>query len=350
MEASRKLDNFEEDTHIEKHVENNSTTGIDTEVKEDEWVDVLGSGELMKKVLKPGLGFETRPNKGDQATVSIRYFINDKVFEENENLKFIVGDMDVILGLDLVICLMEKEESARVKVPAKFAYGKVGREPDVPPDSSIECEIELKDIEPVNEDSLSVSEGLKLGNGKRIRGNYFYERGEYLAAIQCYERAAEYLDSLRDCSGSSNAELQEVVDLRLKVYNNTAATHLKLSAYSAARKSVDSVLAIQPKNVKALFRKGKILSMLGETEDAISCLKTAAALEPDSKIIQVELTKLKNQHKKEEMKQKAMYQRMFPRSEPKKMNPLSQMKNWFITGGLLAVAAGTMVAYKQYYA
>ena len=33
----------------------------------------------------------------------------------------------------------------------------------MPPDSSIECDIELKEVEPIDEDALTVSERLKLG-------------------------------------------------------------------------------------------------------------------------------------------------------------------------------------------
>ncbi len=45
---------------------------------------------------------------------------------------------------------------------------------------------------------------------------------------------------------------------RLKAYNNMAAAQLKLQAYGPAMKSVEAVLKCQPKNVKALFRKGKV--------------------------------------------------------------------------------------------
>lgn len=45
----------------------------------------------------------------------------------------------------------------------------------------------------------------------------------------------------------------------MKVYNNLALAQLKISAYQAALKSVDTVLKCQPNNAKALFRKGKVL-------------------------------------------------------------------------------------------
>lgn len=318
--------------------------------KDEEWLDIMGSGDFKKKTIKPGLGQDTRPTRGDYVVVDASYYVNGTLFEEKVDLKFIIGDLDVIQGIDLVVCLMEKGEKAKVMIPSKLAYGTVGLLPDVPPNADIECDIELKEIEPINEETLSVAERLKLGNEKRSRGNFFYDRAQFIDAIHCYERAAEYLDGVRDGSNSSPEELQEVVDMRLKVYNNMAASHLKLNAYSAALKSVESVLKVQPKNVKALFRKGKILGTQGLTDEAIACMKAVANLEPETKVIQVELTKLRNRKKKEEQTQKAMYQRMF-KSEPKKIpSPVSQFRKWsFISCGVLAVAIGSAVAYRQYH-
>lgn len=53
-------------------------------------------------------------------------------------------------------------------------------------------------------------------------------------------------------------ELRELFDDRIKTLNNMAQAQLKLQAYEPALNSVDAVLKCQPKNVKALFRKGKV--------------------------------------------------------------------------------------------
>ncbi|XP_035227629.1 peptidyl-prolyl cis-trans isomerase FKBP8-like [Stegodyphus dumicola] len=289
-ETSDAAQSSEQENLVNQDLVSNSSVKLDTpndcesKSDEDEWLDIMGNGNFKKKVIKKGLGHETRPSRGDRVTVHVSYYLNGELFEESNDLKFIVGDLDVIQGLDLVICLMEKGEKARVVIPSKLAYGEIGRTPDVPPNSDIECDLELKEVESIEEDSLTVSERLKLGNEKRIRGNFFYDRGQYIDSIHCYERAAEYLDGVRDCSGISTEQSQEIVDIRIKVYNNLAASHLKLSAYNSALKSVESVLKVQPKNVKALFRKAKILANQGLLTEAISCLNTAAALEPETKV------------------------------------------------------------------
>uniref|UniRef100_A0A182ST41 Uncharacterized protein n=1 Tax=Anopheles maculatus TaxID=74869 RepID=A0A182ST41_9DIPT len=60
----------------------------------------------------------------------------------------------------------------------------------------------------------------------------------------------------------STTELQDLLEDRMKVYNNLALAQLKISAHEAALKSVDHVLKCQPNNAKALYRKGKELSKL----------------------------------------------------------------------------------------
>lgn len=60
----------------------------------------------------------------------------------------------------------------------------------------------------------------------------------------------------------TNAQLQELLEYRIKVYNNLAAAQMKVSTYDTALKSVDQVLRCQPDNVKALFRKGKVREMI----------------------------------------------------------------------------------------
>lgn len=64
-----------------------------------------------------------------------------------------------------------------------------------------------------------------------------------------------------EAEDTTDAELQALLEDRMKVYNNLAAAQMKTQAYDAALKSVESVLSCQPQNVKALFRKGSITNI-----------------------------------------------------------------------------------------
>ncbi|GBN69094.1 hypothetical protein AVEN_272644-1, partial [Araneus ventricosus] len=65
--------------------------------------------------------------------------------------------------IDMVLCLIEKKEKAKVIIPSKLAYGSKGRLPEVLPDSEIECDLEVKEVESLDLDNFSLSEKLKLG-------------------------------------------------------------------------------------------------------------------------------------------------------------------------------------------
>ena len=54
--------------------------------------------------------------------------------------------------------------------------------------------------------------------------------------------------------------------------------------YDEALESVLSVLRVDPANVKALYRCGKVYLLKGELDDAIKNLQMAANLNPEEKV------------------------------------------------------------------
>lgn len=335
--------------------EHHKEPGVEGNPGENEWLDILGSGDFKKKIIKCGSGSDSRPDQWNWVTANITCYDNSgDLIENHENFKFRLGDLDVIQGLEMAVPLMELGERAEVLVPARLAYGKFGREPDIPPESDLKYDVEILAVEDDDDDRLSFDQRLKIGNDKKEQGNYWYGVGNYFNAIKCYQRAAEYLDGI-DGSDNPPEKLQLILGIRINVNNNLAAAHLKMEAHDAALKSLDFVLKMQPNNVKAHFRKGKVLAAKGMTADALAEMKIAAKLEPESKAIQSELQKLQQKKKVEDSAQKAMYQRMFgSTSEPK-----SEQKSWswfydywsywsLLAGGMAALAA-SVVAYRQFH-
>lgn len=330
----------------------------------EEWIDILGNGQLRKKVITKGQN-GMRPNRGNMCTLKIVGKLSDgTVVEEHEDITIQLGDVEMIQGLDLAIALMETGEVAQVEVDPRFAYGKLGLEPTIPPNATIMYTIELKssEIEPEPE-TLTISQRKKIGNRKRERGNWWFTRNEPTTAIQCYRRALEFLmleeDSLNTNhaeveESASDAELQALLEDRMKVYNNLAAAQMKTQAYDAALKSVNNVLSCQPQNVKALFRKGKILHYKGEHSQAYAVLLQAAKLEPDSKAIQAELAILKEKNAEDAQHEKNLYRKMLgtqkknnsPTKNGKKdsVNKNSSKKiRWSLMCGVTAAAIGVLI-------
>ncbi|XP_029042311.2 peptidyl-prolyl cis-trans isomerase FKBP8 [Osmia bicornis bicornis] len=360
---TNQADFIKEELNFDINPEDPMTKAALNEQPVEEWIDILGNGQLKKKIIRKGKS-GIRPNNTDICTLKIIGKLKDgTVVEECEDLKIQLGDVEVIQGLDLAIALMDVEEVAEIEVHPRFAYGQLGKEPNIPSDAIISYTVELKATELEEEiDTLSVNQRKEIGNKKRERGNWWFTRNEPTLAIQCYRRALEFLLPTESRTSYQNetedtttdAELQGLLEDRMKVYNNLAAAQMKTQAYDAALRSVESVLSCQPQNVKALFRKGKILHYKGEHALAYQTLLQAARLEPETKAIQTELAILKEKNAKDAQHEKNLYRKMLGTQE--KNNNVSsknakgkyQIKNtskltWSLIGGATAAAMGILL-------
>lgn len=64
---------------------------------EQTYQDILGSGDLMKKIIKQGT-LDERPMKGEQIVIHLIGHLedNDEIIEEKKNLEITLGDCEVI--------------------------------------------------------------------------------------------------------------------------------------------------------------------------------------------------------------------------------------------------------------
>lgn len=341
---------------------------------EPEYMDVLGNGTLLKKVLTKGRS-DIRPESKDIVVINYTGRLEDgTVVEEESNFVVQIDDVEVVQGLDMALKLMNEGEVAEVVVNARFAYGELGiKDPaendpvkkSVPPNATITYTAELVSInEEGDVESRSYASRKEIGNKKRLRGNFWMKRQEYNLAIQSYRRSLEYFDDTVSAGGMmesgagtvelSPTELQDLLEDRMKVYNNLALAQLKISAYEAALKAVEQVLKCQPSNAKALYRKGKILDAKGDTKGAITLLQKAATLDIDDKLIQSELSKLILKSKREARNEKDLYQKMLGQAQKleqkTKAPPVvqntesSKLKMWgYLVGTILIGVAGVAI-------
>lgn len=352
------------------------TPSTSKEEPKEEYLDILGNGTLLKKVLQEGSG--ERPEGRDIAVINFIGRLEDgTIVEEEQGMVVQIDDVEVVQGLDMTLKLMNVGERAEVIVDARFAYGEQGYkneerpERSVPANAKITYTVELVSTkEEADLETKSYTARKEIGNKKRLRGNFWMKRQEYNLAIQSYRRALEYLDESEGgitkptADGEmepTNADLQELLEDRMKVYNNLALAQLKIAAYDAALKSVDHVLQCQPNNTKALFRKGKILHAKGETKEAILFLQKAATLDEDDKLIQSELSKMVLKSKREARNEKDLYQKMLGQAQKleqkQKAAPVAQnqeaskFKLWgYLMGSILIGVAGVAIyRYNKYF-
>merc|ERR1719210_2176161 len=159
---------------------------------------------------------------------------------------------------------------------------------------------------------------MSIGSRKRERGNRHFSRGEFSLAVQCYRKAAEYLDDKQieeDMEVPIDRfllpkDLQELLQERVKTFNNMAQAQMKLSAWDSSLASVRQVLKIEPNNEKALFRKAKILVEKCQLDEAIGILRRVNRLSPANSQCQSELARLTSKVKKSKEKEQTMSRKM----------------------------------------
>ncbi|XP_038073276.1 peptidyl-prolyl cis-trans isomerase FKBP8-like isoform X1 [Patiria miniata] len=330
--------------------------GATTESKDNdeppEWMDVIGNGQLMKKILNEGQGAATRPQRGELVTLKSKGLLEDGTEVDcHEEVSFVLGEGDVVSAWDLCLSLMDLGEVSIIKTSPRFAYGILGRLPDVPPNAEITYELELLNVQPAPDPGeMTIDELCLAGDKKRERGNELYSRKDYSGAINSYTKALKLFEKAK-VSDDDSAKLA-VMELKVKCYNNLAAAQLKIDAYDPALKSCSNALDIEPENVKALFRKGKVLASQGEYEQAIGTMKEALSREPSNKVIHNELSRLTNRESKERQSERQLYQRMVgDMASVTQINPRQKMNKWLflaLTIGVVILAIAAALSTQRF--
>ncbi|XP_055890235.1 peptidyl-prolyl cis-trans isomerase FKBP8-like [Biomphalaria glabrata] len=323
-----------------------TTQTEDSEAEDSSVMDILGNGLLIKKILTAGYGIDTRPTNGDIVTLKVEGRREDGKLVDNEEITFYLNDGDVILAFDLAAALMEQGEKCELRTDAKYAYGSLGREPDIPKDSKLIYILELLHVQQAPElSSLSFEERLKIGESKRERGNYLFGRSDYTGAINSYNKAVKVLVDPELNAGLDKTSHSILVESSVKCYNNMAACQLKIDAFDAVIRSCEKVLASETNNVKALYRIGKAYGAKGEIEQAITFMRRAIKLDPESKMLNQEMLNLTRRKLKETKTEKELYQKMLgvkptqnqPSDKKKTRNSKTFIK-WTVAAGVVAAA------------
>ncbi|XP_047069821.1 peptidyl-prolyl cis-trans isomerase FKBP62-like [Lolium rigidum] len=107
----------------------------------------IGTQGLKKKLLKEGEGWE-RPETGDEVEVHYTGTLLDGTkFDSSRDrgtpFKFKLGQGQVIKGWDQGIKTMKKGENALLTIPPDLAYGQAGSPPKIPPNATLQFDVEL---------------------------------------------------------------------------------------------------------------------------------------------------------------------------------------------------------------
>ena len=91
------------------------------------------------------------------------------------------------------------------------------------------------------------------------QGNTFFKQGQHQKAINSYKSALAYMKRMA----------VEDTALTVTIMSNMIQCYIKLDLYEDALEFSDTVLGLDPKHKKALYRKGKALAQLGRFGESL---------------------------------------------------------------------------------
>jgi len=120
---------------------------FDKNAKEGAEIDITKDGGVKKKILVAGSGYK-RPDKGDSVAVHYVGTLEDGTKfdssrDRGEPFNFTLGKGQVIKGWDEGVKTMRKGEKAVLTCKSDYAYGAAGSPPNIPPNATLNFEVEL---------------------------------------------------------------------------------------------------------------------------------------------------------------------------------------------------------------
>ncbi|XP_066492597.1 inactive peptidyl-prolyl cis-trans isomerase FKBP6 [Tiliqua scincoides] len=291
--------------------------------------DVTGDRGVLKEVVRAGSG-DVVPLDASVLVKFSGYLENmDRPFDTNcfrRNPRLMKLGEDITLGgMEVGLLTMKKGELARFLFEPRYAFGRVGCPPLIPPNATVLFEVELLDfldsaesdrffdLNTEQQERFPLQVKLKVADTEREFGNYLFRQKHFLDARERYKRASSVLQRV-----SAEEAAQARVDAaKLLVFLNLSFTYLKLERPARALAYGEKALELDRRNAKALFRCGQACLSLADYERARDFLIRAQREQPFNQDINRALKQLASCYGEYLAKEKEMCGRMFgPHSSP----------------------------------
>uniref|UniRef100_A0AAF5D7N9 peptidylprolyl isomerase n=1 Tax=Strongyloides stercoralis TaxID=6248 RepID=A0AAF5D7N9_STRER len=236
--------------------------------------DVVGTGILLKRVIKEGENDDVKAVDGDIVKISITYHgLGNSTPEE---ITFTLGYLLNIEGIELACKCMNVGEITLFKIKSHLAYGDVGVTEgpyNIPPNHDLVVQIHLISIVGHQNfllDDTPVEELLEQFKTIRGRGKFYFQRNEIDRAMFVYNKLLNILQEV------TINRCDELLLLEMSILqNNLASCYYKMDDYRNALKMSTAATTINPKNIDFVYKHLIILENLKLYEDGIIFIKKA---------------------------------------------------------------------------
>ena len=287
----------------------------------NDFVNISEDGGLRKKILREGDATTLSPPSG--SSVDVHYVgrltdgtVFDSSRDRNAPFAFTLGQGQVIRGWDMGVATMKLGELCELECSAEYAYGEHGSPPKIPPNATLIFEVELLDYtEKVEGDK----ERLGVAKKKKERGNEKMVKKEYASALVAYDKGLDVLDMVsvsdrEDVDEDEKEMRREAKTLKTTLKLNRCQCLLNLERYQDALEACNEVIRMDPRNVKAVYRRGLSRMHLGDYEQAeteLSRSMDSYTQLKENKELNMLLERIRREHRLFLKKEKQVYAKMF---------------------------------------
>lgn len=248
------------------------------------------------------------PKEGSFVKIKLKGSHEGRVFEERE-VEFNIGEAvesNVIDGVEIALEKFKEGEKSRLEISPEYAFGAEGHKDfGIPAGAKVEYEVELIMFEKVkNSWEMDDAEKLEQAQLLKEQGNKYLKESKLLLALKKYNRAKNYLTGFVKENDASKL-------LQIAVHSNLSLLYQKQNNNDEVLANCTKVLELDPKNVKALYRRGQVRLTAQDFESAIADFERVLEVEPANKAAQNQITIAKHQIAEYKKKEKQLYSNMF---------------------------------------
>lgn len=266
-----------------------------------------------KLILSPGTGLLV-PKDGTLCNVNIAVLNSCILTTEQlgygigDNIVIMVGegDTDIARQLDLCLQTMKEGEVCDIQIQINSLNDQTG----VCDTCSFRIHL-MSFQESVLSWQLLPEEKISRAAHHKEKGTVLFQLGNIEFAFRRFSKALKYLVCCHPQDCIPEHLLETYCKLKCQCYSNLAACQMKLNMFSEVVQNCSKAIEIEPKNVKALYRRGQAYLFFNDTDSARSDLEMVASLEPQNKAVLQLLGQLQVKQRQVDSKMASGLSRMF---------------------------------------
>ncbi|XP_071949108.1 peptidyl-prolyl cis-trans isomerase FKBP4-like [Antedon mediterranea] len=270
---------------------------------------------FIKIIKQEGKGL-SKPNDGTKCLVNIIPLVANSVTDEvigyklNEDVAMCIGNGDAELSEVFEACVesMTENETSELLIPLDIIKNKW---PDFKNESITETsnydgsnavfQVQLKKFSPRKQIwELEPHEKIKRATELKEIGSDNFKRGKFSVAEKFYTKCLKVLITMgveKTITEYDEDQISAYNSVRCAALLNLAACQLKCNRFEFVIEHCTKALAVDPKNVKGLYRRGQAYTAINEFEKAKEDLNHALELEPKNKAVITQMKALNSKIK-----------------------------------------------------